>query len=763
LGAIIRKTVRVGHAHALYYRGSKRTRRGQRERVYIMLTQMERSRRSPVGTLFHFGSLGSLSDAELLKHFRTDPDSAGQEAFRILVERHGPMVQSVCRNLIKDPHETDDAFQATFLVLVQKADSISVHDTVGPWLYGVACRVARRARTRSSQRRKREIQTAFDIPSPNESVAAHDGAVDVVHEEIARLPASLRAPIVLCCLQGINYDWAARRLGVSEPTLRGRLHRARKRLALRLGERGIARTPAAIAIELIGVKLPNLPPALTEATLQQSMRWASLCGLVGGEAGVPESIADLARGVLKTMFLQTCKLSAVAALLVAGVVGSVAWAQQGTVQESRKGSMAPRANQGRSAASTRSGGPAASGTPRQQYEDLISQYQKEEGRYSDDFRKLKTAQERNAYAHANFPVARKVAGRFLELARSHPRDAVAFDALAWVAIWGFGSPESEDAAAILARDYAWDQRLWLVCEDIRRGPISLPRASLLRAVLAHNPDRSTRGRACFDLAQLLTEQSEFSRLLKTPGLKPWHAQFYPEERLARFRALDVKALNTEAQLLFQRVIDEFPDVVPLKWWTVAPQMVNLDPATLYQTPRQAEPESGTLGDRARPALAEIRDLSVGEVAPDIEGVDIDGHRFKLSDYRGKVVVLDFSGSWCGSCRQMYPHFREFVQRYKDRPFALLSVMADEKREAIHKEIAAGEITWRCWWEKGGTDGSIPRAWNVRGYPTVYILDHEGVIRLKFTGLFSEPDHTRQPPIDDFLRLLLDECEASGQR
>jgi RNA polymerase sigma factor (sigma-70 family) len=728
-----------------------------------MAAQVERSRRSPAGTLFHFGSLGSLSDAELLEHFRTDPDTAGQEAFRILVERHGPMVLGVCRNLIKDPHETDDAFQATFLVLVQKAGSISVHDTVGPWLYGVACRVARRARSRSIERRKREIQTSFDIPSPNESVAAQDGGMDVVHEEIARLPASLRAPIVLCCLQGINYVWAARRLGVSEPTLRGRLHRARKRLALRLGDRGIARAPAAIAIERIGVKLPNLPPGLTETTLQQSMRWASLYGLVGGEAGVPESIAELARSALKTMFLQTCKLSAVAVLLVAGVVGTVVSAQQATVQDSRKGSMAARAGQGRSAASTRAGGPAASGTPRQQYEDLISDYQKEESRYTDEFAKLKSAQEKNAYRLANFPAARKVVGRFLELARSHPRDAVAFDALAWVAIWGFASPASEEAAELLTRDYAADQRLWVVCEDIRRNPISLPRATLLRAVVAHDPDRSTRGRACFDLAELLAEQSEFSRLLKTPGLKPWHAQFYPEDRLARFRALDVEALTTEAEHLFQRVIDEYPDVVPLKWWTVAPQMVNLDPATLYRTPRQAEPESGTLADRARPALAEIRHLSVGKVAPDIDGIDIDGHRFKLSDYRGKVVVLDFSGSWCGFCRQMYPHFREFVQRFKDRPFALLSVMADEKRDAIHQEIASGEITWRCWWEKGGTDGSIPRAWNVRGYPTVYVLDDKGVIRLRFTGLFSETDPTRQPPIDELLALLLDQSESGRQR
>jgi thiol-disulfide isomerase/thioredoxin len=394
---------------------------------------------------------------------------------------------------------------------------------------------------------------------------------------------------------------------------------------------------------------------------------------------------------------------------------------------------------------------------------LIAEYQKADAKYSDDFGKLKTDQEKSAYAQANYPTSKKVVGRFLELARAHPTDPVAFDALAWVAICGFQIQESEAAAEMLASGYPHDRRLWLLCEDIRRNPISLPRATLLRAALAHNPDRDTRGQACFDLAQLLIEQAEFVRLLKTPGLKPFHARFYPKERLARFQTLDADVLTKEAEQLYQRVLDEFADVVPVKWWTVAPQMENLDPSTLYQKTQQAERENGVLADRARAALAEIRNLSVGKVAPEIEGVDVKGQHFKLSDYRGMVVVLDFSGSWCGFCKQMYPHFREIVQKLKNRPFALLSVMADEKKEAIEKEIASGEITWRCWWEKGGADGPIPRAWNVHGYPTLYVIDHKGVIRLKGTGLFGGADDSHQPPIDQLLEVLLRECEEPSQR
>ena len=104
--------------------------------------------------LFDSGSLGTQSDRDLLECFQTDPGAIGQEAFRILVERHGPMVLGLCRSVVRDQHEAEDAFQATFLVLVRKAASIERRDTLGPWLHGVAAKVARRARNRLNDRRK---------------------------------------------------------------------------------------------------------------------------------------------------------------------------------------------------------------------------------------------------------------------------------------------------------------------------------------------------------------------------------------------------------------------------------------------------------------------------------------------------------------------------------------------------------------------------------------------------------------------------------
>ena len=119
--------------------------------------------------LFSVGVMGDLGDPELLACFQNDRGARGQEAFRILVERHGPMVLGLCRSLIPDPHEAEDAFQATFLVLVRKCRSIWIRDSLGPWLYGVAGRVARRARRKFIVRRRCQVEFVDDVAEGNES------------------------------------------------------------------------------------------------------------------------------------------------------------------------------------------------------------------------------------------------------------------------------------------------------------------------------------------------------------------------------------------------------------------------------------------------------------------------------------------------------------------------------------------------------------------------------------------------------------------
>jgi len=122
------------------------------------------------------------------------------------------------------------------------------------------------------------------------------------------------------------------------------------------------------------------------------------------------------------------------------------------------------------------------------------------------------------------------------------------------------------------------------------------------------------------------------------------------------------------------------------------------------------------------------DLSVGKKAPEVVSQDVGGKKVKLSDYKGKVVVLDIWATWCGPCRAMIPHERELVKRLKDKPFVLISVSADDKKETLTKFLGETPMPWVHWWN--GSSGGIVEDWEVQFFPTIYVLDAKGVIRYK---------------------------------
>jgi peroxiredoxin len=135
-----------------------------------------------------------------------------------------------------------------------------------------------------------------------------------------------------------------------------------------------------------------------------------------------------------------------------------------------------------------------------------------------------------------------------------------------------------------------------------------------------------------------------------------------------------------------------------------------------------------LGKRAEIALNELHRLAVGHVAPDIEGEDGDGKHFRLSDYRGKIVVLDFWGHWCPDCRGVYPQQRELTKHFAGKPFVLIGINSDENKDALKKVLERRGVTWRYWWDGGSRTGPIATAWNIQSWPTIYVIDQKGVIR-----------------------------------
>jgi peroxiredoxin len=155
---------------------------------------------------------------------------------------------------------------------------------------------------------------------------------------------------------------------------------------------------------------------------------------------------------------------------------------------------------------------------------------------------------------------------------------------------------------------------------------------------------------------------------------------------------------------------------------------------LRQLQKRYPSEAETI-DKRRRAIAR---LTIGKPAPDFGGHDLDGEYFRLSDYRGQVVVLVFSGDWCGACRGEYPYHRLLLELYKDRPFALLGVSSDPDPETAKKTKAERGLSYRMWWDGDATkktEGPIASAWGIGGWPTVYVIDRRGTIR--FVNLRQE--------------------------
>jgi RNA polymerase sigma factor (sigma-70 family) len=252
-------------------------------------------------------------DGQLLERYLTRREEA---AFEALVRRHGPMVLGVCRRVLRNCHDAEDAFQATFLVLVRKAASIRPREQVGNWLYGVAYRTALKARAVAAR------QSARERMRPRHELIQDEPAADwleLLDEEFSKLPDKYRAPVLLCDLRGKTRKEAARLLGWPEGTLSTRLARARSLLGQRLARRGVTLSGGA-AMALAGnAASAKVPPALVGCTMK-----AAVCFSTGqrGAAGVASAkVVALTEGVLKTMFLTKLKSASavVLALLALGL------------------------------------------------------------------------------------------------------------------------------------------------------------------------------------------------------------------------------------------------------------------------------------------------------------------------------------------------------------------------------------------------------------------------------------------------------------
>jgi peroxiredoxin len=310
--------------------------------------------------------------------------------------------------------------------------------------------------------------------------------------------------------------------------------------------------------------------------------------------------------------------------------------------------------------------------------------------------------------------------RFMDLVDDQrAADPGIVDALVWVSrmapTWGSSEPLSttvgDRARMLLVRHHIASERIGLAMPGmmyLEAG--SLAAEVLFREALTRSPHRDVRGRACYWLAMYLKNNAELIPELNQPpgALNPrlWLEKRWGKDAVEKLKAADAEKLLKEAEGLFALVVEQYGDV-----------------SSFGQT-KDDEP----LGGEAWKQLHELRDLAVGKPAPDITGEDAGGKGLRLSDYRGRVVLLTFSGDWIDPARAMYPQAREMLKRLGGKQFAILSVNTDREKETLLESIKDGEITWPCWWD--GPNRSICAEWNVTQSPTTYVINAAGVIRHK---------------------------------
>jgi thiol-disulfide isomerase/thioredoxin len=309
------------------------------------------------------------------------------------------------------------------------------------------------------------------------------------------------------------------------------------------------------------------------------------------------------------------------------------------------------------------------------------------------------------------PGLNKFPPQFLQLAEDHPKDPVAVKALCWVVTHTTPAPPGakdhpgQKALAFLQKNHIKSDQLVPAVQFLlqRTDPAS---EAFLRQVLKDNPHSKVQGQACFALAESRTALAKaIDNLKKSPQMLPLYQRSLGKDAVDKMLATDPKKLAKETAELYQQVADKYADLEI-----------------------QRGPKKVKLGDRAKQVLFVLNNLQVGQEAPDIESVNLDGKKVSLKSLRGKVVVLDIWASWCGPCRQMIPHERELVKRLEGKPFVLVGINADAQKETLTKFLEKEPMPWTHWYN--GAAGGILSTWNVEYFPTIYVIDAKGVIRYK---------------------------------
>lgn len=314
-----------------------------------------------------------------------------------------------------------------------------------------------------------------------------------------------------------------------------------------------------------------------------------------------------------------------------------------------------------------------------EFEALVEKLQGAKDVAGKTYKAAKTDKERQAVREKYQQSLRSMAGPMLAFAQKYPQHELAFQAIDFVVRAAPDSKEASKALDMVIKDHPKEIMPFVMLVVESNSPHA---DAFLKTALEKASSRENKAAVVFYMAELAKNRLDSAE---------------PE-------SAEAAKYTKEAEGLYEQIIKSFHDV-------------------------------DKVASLAEKRLFVLRNLSVGKVAPNIEGDDSAGKKLKLSDYRGKVVVLDFWASWCGPCMALVPHARDLVKRYKDEPFAMVGVNSDNSEKEQKECEEKNEMSWRSFHD--GREGPICDKWNISGIPTLYVLDPKGVIRYKSMGFPGE--------------------------
>lgn len=333
---------------------------------------------------------------------------------------------------------------------------------------------------------------------------------------------------------------------------------------------------------------------------------------------------------------------------------------------------------------------------RDQFQEIIKDYQTAQRPLIAEFQNAKTEEEKEAVI-AKLPALAKPFGeKAVKLASDNPKDPAAIQCL----MFALQAAQNEQAGQKLLEMQSDPKVLARTCMQLASAATNPAAEKFLKSAMAQSKDKTVQGSACLALAQMMFAKSDTADIKSAP------------------------MLSKAAEDFAVRASKDYGDV---------------------------EGVQGKIGEQAERILFQIRNLGVGKKAPEVVSRDLAEKETKLSALKGKVVILDIWATWCGPCVAMIPHEREMVDKFKGKPFVLVSISADEKKETLENFLKEKEMPWTHWWE-GRRPTGILKDWNVTFFPTIYVLDANGVIRHK---------NIRGKKLEEAVEKLIQEAEKKS--